>query len=164
MINKHWIVFYLPVWVILMSVFGLIFTRFYFNFTFFGFDKQVFLVAGLIITLYLLYKFYIWHNNALIITSERLIAKDQYGLFSKRIRAMLYEDIIDISYIQKGMTPVLCNYGTLIIRMSSGTRILLKMVPDPWKAVEAINQLKLALKPRGEEKNPEENHGQTLSV
>ena len=118
----------------------------------------------MIITLYLLYKFYIWHNNALIITSERLIAKDQYGLFSKRIRAMLYEDIIDISYIQKGMTPVLCNYGTLIIRMSSGTRILLKMVPDPWKAVEAINQLKLALKPRGEEKNPEENHGQTLSV
>jgi len=173
-INKHWIVFYWTAWIDFIILVGLLFAKFYFKFSFWGYSWQVLGITIGIISITILYKFYIWRNNALVITSQRLISKDQYSIFSKRVRALLFEDIVDISYIQKGITPILCNYGSLIIRMSSGSKILLNTVPNPWKVVESINQIKQALRSQGQAHTgheqtaePEESvpkRGETVSV
>ena len=168
-INKHWIIFYWTAWLSFLIILALFFLRFYFHFTFFGYTWQVFTVVLGAMAIAILYKLYIWKNNVLLITNERLINKDQYGLFSKKVRALMFEDIVDVSYIQKGITPVMCNYGTLIFRMSSGTKVSLKTIPDPWKAVEAINKIKLSIRVAGasREETPSVSnvsHGETTSV
>ena len=43
------------------------------------------LVFAVLVTMVVLYKYYIWRNNVLIITNQRVVENEQYGFFSKTV-------------------------------------------------------------------------------
>lgn len=117
-----------------------LFALLYFKFNFFGYGWQVFSFLMLALVSANLYKFYIWKNNTLFITSQRVVRNDQSGLFNRTVIEILYSDIHEIIFKKKGIVSIVNNYGTLIIRTPSDNKIVFNKVPDPEKVVEIINK------------------------
>lgn len=120
----------------------------YFKFNFFGYGWQVFGFLLLILASINLLKLYVWRNNTLFITNQRVVKNDQSGPFNRTVTEILYSDIHEIVFKKKGITSVVNNYGTLIIRTPSDNKIIFDKIPNPEKVVEIIN------KTRSEHANP----------
>ncbi len=121
-------------------MFLFLFVLFYLKFNFFGYGWQAFSVFVLILVLVCLYKFYVWKNDVLFITSQRVIRNEQAGLFNKTVTEILYQDVHEIIFNKKGLASIVNNYGDLIIRTPSDNKIVFEKVPDPEKVVEIINK------------------------
>ena len=119
---------------------------YYFQFNFFGYDWQVLSVLIPILTLFVVYKIYIWRKNAFLITNQRLINNEQEGFFSRTVTEITYDDVHEIEFKQGGLSAVVSNYGTLVIRTPSENQIILEKIPNPEKVVELINKTKNSLK------------------
>lgn len=130
---------------LLISV--LLFILLYFKFNFFGYGWQVFYVTLLVVVLLDVYKFNVWRNNVLLITNQRIVKNDQRGLFNRAVTEILYSDIHEIIFKKKGFASVINNYGTLIIRTPSDTKIIFNKIPDPEKVVEIINKTRTLYEP-----------------
>lgn len=115
---------------------------FYFKFNFFGYAWQVFSAIALALSFAVLYKLYVWRNNVLFITNQRVIRNEQTGLFSKTVTEVLYQDIHEIVFNKKGFSAMVGNYGTLIIRTPSDNKVVFDKIPDPEKVVEIINKMR----------------------
>ncbi|OGN30271.1 MAG: hypothetical protein A3I26_02160 [Candidatus Yanofskybacteria bacterium RIFCSPLOWO2_02_FULL_43_10] len=119
---------------------------YYLKFNFFGYDWQVLSVLIPILTLFVVYKIYIWRKNAFLITNQRLINNEQEGFFSRTVTEITYDDVHEIEFKQGGLSAVVSNYGTLVIRTPSENQIILEKIPNPEKVVELINKTKNSLK------------------
>lgn len=129
----------------LISLFFLVLI--YFEFNFFNYSWQVFSALLLILVSINIYKFYVWRNNALFITNQRVVKNDQRGLFNRVVTEILYSDIREIIFKKKGIASVINNYGTLIIRTPSDNKIIFNKIPDPEKVVEIINKTRTSHEP-----------------
>lgn len=125
-------------WIVIV----LLVIRYLANFNFFGYWNFVILIALLIVTVIVFYKYYIWRANALIITDQRVIENQQQGFFAKTVTELLYNDILQISYSKEGMTATFYNYGDLIIRTASNNQIIFEMIPCPDRIVSLINGIR----------------------
>lgn len=112
----------------------------YFKFNFFGYAWQVFGGLALTLAFVVLYKLYVWRNNVLFITNQRVIRNEQTGLFSKTVTEILHQDIHEIVFNKKGFSAMVGNYGTLIIRTPFDNKVVFDKIPDPEKVVEVINK------------------------
>lgn len=121
-------------------MFLFLFVLFYLKFNFFGYGWQAFSVLVFILALVCLYKLYVWRNDALFITNQRIIRNEQVGLFYKIVTEILYEDVHEIIFNKKGFASMVNNYGNLIIRTPSENKIVFEKIPDPEKVVEIINK------------------------
>lgn len=84
----------------------------------------------------------VWGKHAFVLTSRRLIDFDQRGLFSKTVSETFYENIIDVSYIQRGIFSTFFRYGTIIVQTSGPkNNIELENVENPAELKEEINDL-----------------------
>ena len=124
---------------------GYLLVIYYFKFNFFGYVWQVLGILILVLIVFVLYKIYIWKKNALFITDQRLIHHEQNGFFSRTVTEILYGDIHEITYKQKGFSASMSNFGTLIIRTPSESEILMEKISDPEKVVELINKTRNSL-------------------
>lgn len=124
-----------------------LFVLYYLQFNFFGYAWQIFSVAVLVLALVVLYKLYVWRNDVLYITSQRVLRNEQTGLFSKTVTEILYQDIHEIIFNKKGFASVVNNYGNLVIRTPSDSEIVFEKIPDPERVVEIINKTRLSSKP-----------------
>ncbi|MEK7121250.1 MAG: PH domain-containing protein [Patescibacteria group bacterium] len=120
---------------------------YYFQFNFFGYGWQVFGTLILALAPFIIYKTYIWRKNAFLITNQRLVNNEQSGLFSRTVTEVMYEDVNEIVFKQKGLSAAVSNYGTLVIRTPSESQIIFEMIPEPEKVVELINKAKNSLRP-----------------
>lgn len=121
-------------------VFLFLFVLFYLKFNFFGYGWQAFSVLTFILALVCLGKLYIWQNDVLYITNQRVIRNEQSGLFNKTVTEILYQDVHEITFNKKGLTSIMNNYGDLVIRTPSENKIVFDKIPDPEKVVEIINK------------------------
>ena len=63
---------------------GFLAVRYALGFDFFGYWGCASL-CRVLVTMVVLYKYYIWRNNVLIITNQRVVENEQYGFFSKTV-------------------------------------------------------------------------------
>lgn len=128
-------------------VFLFLFVFFYLKFNFFGYGWQAFSVLVFILALVCLGKLYVWRNDVLYITNQRVIRNEQASLFDKTVTEILYQDVHEITFNKKGLASIVNNYGDLVIRTPSENKIVFEKIPDPEKVVEIINNTRLQYGP-----------------
>lgn len=128
-------------------VFLFLFVLFYLKFNFFGYGWQVFSVLVFILALVCLSKLYVWRNDVLYITNQRITRNEQAGLFNKTVTEILYQDVHEITFNKKGLASIVNNYGDLVIRTPSENKIIFEKIPDPEKVVEIINKTRTSHAP-----------------
>lgn len=121
---------------------GFLVVRYALGFNFFGYWSWVLVFAVLLVLLIILYKYYIWRNNALIITNQRIVENEQHRFFSKTVIELLYRDILEVSYDKKGVSASIYDYGDLKIRTAAENVIILEKIAKPDEIVELINQIR----------------------
>lgn len=141
-VRKH-VMFLLPVfftWPLI--VVALILVRYLAHFNFFGYWPPILAFAVLLVLLIVMYGFFIWRMDALIITDQRVVENEQRGFFSKTVTELLYRDILEISYSKEGMNASLYNYGDIKIRTASENELVFEKIPNPAEVVEVINRIR----------------------
>lgn len=125
-----------------LVIIGLLAARYALNFNFFGYWAWTVAIAVLSVFLIILYKYYIWRSNALIITSQRIVENEQHGFFSKTVTELLYRDILEVSYDKKGISASMYDYGDLKIMTAAENKIVLEKIAKPDETVELINKIR----------------------
>ena len=141
-VRKH-VMFLLPVfftWPLI--IIALVLVRYLAHFDFFGYWPLVLAFAVLLVLLIVLYRFFIWRMDALIITDQRVVENEQRGFFSKTVTELLYRDILEISYTKEGMVASLYNYGDIKIRTASENELVFEKITGPAEVVEVINRIR----------------------
>lgn len=82
---------------------------------------------------------WVWHWNAFIITTDRIVDVDQRGLFSRTVSEADYGKVQDVSYAIKGLLGTILRFGTIEIQTAGNTTNLeLQDVRDPKELHHAI--------------------------
>ena len=140
--HRH-VIFLLPIFFVWPLIIIAVFIgRYFFKLEFFGYWSVILVIIILLVVLIILYKCYIWRNNALIITSQRVIKNEQRGFFSKTVTELLYHDILETSYSKEGVVASIYDYGDLQIRTASENKIIIEKIASPDKIVELINRIR----------------------
>ena len=143
-IRHHWVAIAGVILSAVIFVVLLITAKLYLNFNFFGYYWQVVTFSGLLASMFILYQIYIWRKNGIYITNQRLVNNEQKGFFTKTVTELLYQDIHEIRYHQKGLAASVSRYGTLIIKTLSDHEIVFNNIPDPEEMVELINKIRIS--------------------
>lgn len=125
-----------------LLIVGLLGVRYLLAFDFFGYWSWVLILALFSVVLTILHKYYIWRNNALIITNQRIVENEQLGFFYKTVTELLYRDILEISYDKHGMSASLYDYGDLKIMTAANKQLVIMNIADPDETVELINKIR----------------------
>lgn len=106
----------------------------------------------------------LWFYNVYIVTDERVIDVDFFGLLYKNINATQIRKIEDVNYSQVGMLSSMFNYGTVVVETSSEQRtsdlsdensaFTFDAVSNPDRVVKVISELM-------EQEEKEEYEGRT---
>jgi hypothetical protein len=142
LVRKH-VIFLLPVFLTWpLIVVALILIRYLVRFDFLGYWPLVFIFAVLLVLAIILYRFFIWRKDALIITDQRVVENEQRGFFSKTVTELLYRDILEISYTKDGLAASIYNYGDIKIRTAAESEIVFEKIPNPAEVIEVINRIR----------------------
>lgn len=120
---------------ILVVVFGI---RYYLNYDYAGYWLWTALGSVVVAFLVVAAKFSVWYRNYIIISNKRIVYHHQKGIFNKVVIEILYPDIVEVSYNQKGFSSSIYGYGNIRIKTSGGL-IRFNNVKNPQKVVEDIN-------------------------
>ncbi len=74
------------------------------------------------LSFYTIQNFILWFYNVYIITDERIIDVDFFGLMYKNINVTQIRKIEDVNYSQKGMFSSFFNFGDVVIQTASEQR------------------------------------------
>lgn len=74
------------------------------------------LVATIVVGIIFLRVWYLWSRSFFFITSLRVIAVEQKGLFSREVREAYFEDICYVSAKIKGFWQSLFKYGSVLVQ------------------------------------------------
>lgn len=86
---------------------------------------------------------YLWKRTALLITSHRIIDRDQDGVFACAISEVPYADIEDVAGAVRGIIGTILRYGTLSIQTGGGSvEIVANQIRHPQKIQELIFELR----------------------
>lgn len=93
----------------------------------------------------------LWFYNVYIVTDERIIDVDFFGLLYKNVNATQIRKIEDVNYSQVGMMASMFNYGNVIIetaaeqrsedRMEETSAFTFEAVSNPDRIVKVISEL-----------------------
>ena len=79
-----------------------------------------------------------WYSDAWLVTSMSIITIEWSGIFSNNSARLGYEDIEGAAYEIKGFGGTILRYGSMTLRMMSGSHAELKNVSSPKRAELAI--------------------------
>ncbi|HSV94920.1 MAG TPA: hypothetical protein VLH94_03055 [Spirochaetia bacterium] len=71
---------------------------------------------------YVIQNFVLWFYNVYIVTNERLVDVDFFGLMYKNINVTQIEKLQDVNYSQRGIFSSFFNYGDVVVQTSSEQR------------------------------------------
>lgn len=93
----------------------------------------------------------VWFYNVYIVTNERVIDVDFYGLLYKDVKTAQISRIEDVNYSQRGLFPSFFNYGNVTIETASEQRsdgnaegsgaFVFEAVSDPNDVVKVLSEL-----------------------
>jgi len=93
----------------------------------------------------LMFGFFIWMDNYLdfwTITNQRLVSRNQKGLFNRVVSELELYRVQDITVEQKGLLPTLLDYGDLYIQTAGEKeRFVFKNAGHPVELSRLIQQL-----------------------
>ena len=105
---------------------------------------QVMTVIGwyLLVTAFVLQKFLDWYFNVYIVTDERMVDIDFYGLGYRDLTVAKLKSIEDINFTQAGGMAAIFNYGDVYVQTAGERREFdFVRVPEPGKVVDIMYQL-----------------------
>ncbi|OGD71958.1 hypothetical protein A3A84_01650 [Candidatus Collierbacteria bacterium RIFCSPLOWO2_01_FULL_50_23] len=127
-----------------------------------GLALAVFWYLGL--AFFVIQNLLLWFYNVYIVTDERIIDVDFFGLLYKNVNAMQIRKIEDVNYSQVGMFSSIFNYGNVVIQTAAEQRsadrteeasaFTFEAVPNPDRVVKVIGELM-------EQEEKEEYEGRT---
>lgn len=96
--------------------------------------------------------FLLWFYNVYIVTDERLVDVDFFGLLYKNINVTQIRKIEDVNYSQKGILSSFFNYGNVVVETASEQRtgderrggespFTFESIEDPDEVVKIISEL-----------------------
>lgn len=71
---------------------------------------------------YVIQNFVLWFYNVYIVTNDRLVDVDFFGLLYKNINVTQIAKIQDVNYSQRGLLSSFFNYGNVVVQTSSEQR------------------------------------------
>lgn len=87
-------------------------------------------------------QFLMWFFSVNIITDERIIDIDFYGLLFKHVSVAQLDKIEDVNYFQKGVMGSIFNFGNVLIQTAAEiTEFVFNNVPNPDRVVKVISEL-----------------------
>lgn len=82
---------------------------------------------------------FIYSQNVLLVTSEKIAQQLYLSLFSKKISQLSIADVQDSTVVQNGIFPHLFNYGTVIIETAGEQRNYnFTFAPSPYDVSKAL--------------------------
>lgn len=82
---------------------------------------------------------FIYTQNVLIVTSEKIAQQLYLSLFSKKISQLSIADVQDSTVVQNGIFPHLFNYGTVVIETAGEQRNYnFTFAPNPYDVSKAL--------------------------
>ena len=108
-------------------------------------DNHLFVLTlfwyALILTL-VFERFLMWFFSVNIVTDERFIDVDFYGLLFKHVSVAQLDKIQDVNYSQKGIMAALFNYGDVLIQTAGELpKFLFNKIPNPERVVKVMSDL-----------------------
>lgn len=95
-----------------------------------------------IILTFIFEKFLMWFFSVNIVTDERIIDVDFYGLLFKHVSVCAINRIEDVNYYQKGVASSIFNFGDVLIQTAAEiTEFVFDKVPNPEQVVKIISEL-----------------------
>lgn len=84
---------------------------------------------------------YLWSNNILAITTQRVIDIDQRGVFERHVAEATYDKIQDVRYTIRGLWPTIFRFGTVVLQTAgSTTNLELNAVRRPMDVQQLITE------------------------
>ena len=101
--------------------------------------------------LYVLQNLLLWFYNVYIVTDERVVDVDFFGLLYKNVNVAQLKNIEDVSYSQIGILSSIFNYGKVVVQTASeqlsddvgqeSAAFTFNAVSNPDRVVRVISQL-----------------------
>lgn len=101
--------------------------------------------------LYILQNLLLWFYNVYIVTDERVVDVDFFGLLYKNVNVAQLKNIEDVSYSQIGILSSIFNYGKVVVQTASeqlsddvgqeSAAFTFNAVSNPDRVVRVISQL-----------------------
>ena len=87
-------------------------------------------------------RFLMWFFSVNIVTDERVIDVDFYGLLFKKVGVSAINKIQDVNYFQKGIMGAFFNFGDVSIQTAAEIpEFVFNKVPNPEKVVKVLSEL-----------------------
>ena len=87
-------------------------------------------------------RFLMWFFSVNIVTDERVMDVDFYGLLFKHVSVAQLDRIEDVNYFQKGIMGALFNFGDVLIQTAAEiTGFVFNKVPNPERVVKVLSEL-----------------------
>lgn len=116
-----------------------------------GINLALGLTWYLILTFFVFQNFLLWFYNVYIVTDERIIDVDFFGLLYKNINATQIRKIEDVNYSQRGVLSGFFDYGNVVVETASAQKsddtptersaFTYDNVPRPDRVVRVITEL-----------------------
>ena len=116
------------------------------------------------LTFFVIQNLLLWFYNVYIVTDERIIDVDFFGLLYKNVNATQIRKIEDVNYSQVGMMSSMFNFGNVVVQTASEQRtddvseetsaFTFESVSNPDRVVKVIGELM-------EQEEKEEYEGRT---
>lgn len=95
-----------------------------------------------LILVFVFEQFLMWFFSVNIVTDERVIDVDFYGLLFKKVGVSAINKIQDVNYFQKGVMGTIFNFGDVLIQTASEIpEFVFNKVPNPDKVVKVLSEL-----------------------
>ena len=111
---------------------------------------------------YVIQNFIMWFYNVYIVTNEKVVDLDVFGLLNKSVNVTQINRIEDVSYSQRGMMSSFFNYGNVVVETASeqknedgrrGPDFDFRSVSSPSLVVKIISELMEKEDHEGEKRN-----------
>lgn len=87
-------------------------------------------------------QFLLWFFSVNIVTDERIIDVDFFGLLFKQVDVAQINKIQDVNYSQKGVMAAFFNYGDVLVQTASEIpEFVFNKVPNPERVVKVLSEL-----------------------
>ncbi|MEK7636772.1 MAG: PH domain-containing protein [Patescibacteria group bacterium] len=97
------------------------------------------LVFGLVV---IIRGVYVWSQNVLAVTTQRVIDIDQRGFFERHVAETTYDKIQDVRYTIRGLWSTIFRFGTIVLQTAGATTNLeLTAVRQPVELQRLITDL-----------------------
>lgn len=87
-------------------------------------------------------RFLMWFFSVNIVTDERVMDVDFYGLLFKHVSVAQLDRIEDVNYFQKGILGAFFNFGDVLIQTAAEiTGFVFNKIPNPDRVVKVLSEL-----------------------